>query len=53
MGLNEFVKHESTEIQETSPTIIKSRKGTPTVIMWNGKRYILDHTNKSKVKSTD
>lgn len=30
------------------PKIIKSKNGVPTVIEWNGQRYVLDHANQFK-----
>lgn len=28
---------------EVIPNVVKSRNGVPTVIEWNGNRYVLDH----------
>ncbi|MCQ6281682.1 hypothetical protein [Bacillus sp. EB600] len=35
---------------EILPKVKKTKNGVPTVIEWNGQRYILDHVNQQKPK---
>ncbi|MEW9672910.1 hypothetical protein [Ammoniphilus sp. 3BR4] len=36
------------EKQHILPKVIKAKKGIPTVIEWNGQRYVLDHSSQYK-----
>lgn len=36
------------EEQRVLPNVIKAKNGIPTVIEWNGQRYVLDHSNQYK-----
>lgn len=38
------------EEQRIQPIVIKSKNNVPTVIEWNGKRYVLDHIDQFKPK---